>query len=215
MFTSWLLLLVALVWGLTSPSLLASALDGRWAGVMTCSENLVNRNPAYTVPLELEISGVTGSFQRTDANAIEDFSYSLQPSGAMTLHSTGRLRSDMAPRWFTRLSGQAHGASSLEFVGQMFAPDGKTRVRERCTVSLLQSTPKTLSAPATKDQLSTVSTSLNHQTFQIREVAPKTKPLISAMTTAGPGGLPLGPGGVLYLPEDWLLGSGQAWHYRS
>ncbi len=55
----------------------------------------------------------------------------------------------------------------------------------------------------------------DHRGFRIREVAPSTKPLTFKEMQAGPGGLPLGKSGAIYLPEDWLVGDGQPWHYRS
>jgi CubicO group peptidase (beta-lactamase class C family) len=55
----------------------------------------------------------------------------------------------------------------------------------------------------------------DHRGFRIREVPPSAKPLTFKEMQAGPGGLPLGKAGAIYLPEDWLTGDGQSWHYRS
>ena len=55
----------------------------------------------------------------------------------------------------------------------------------------------------------------DHRGFRIREVPPSAKPLTFKDMQAGPGGLPLGKAGAIYLPEDWLTGDGQSWHYRS
>ena len=200
--------------GLTSPLALASAMDGRWTGALTCSENTANRSPSFTIPLTLTVSGISGTTDRTDGQTVETFSYQLAPSGQLDIQSQGRRRSDTETRWVTRLSGHAPNGT-LELQGQMFAADGKTRVRERCSASLSRTTGTTTTAATDQGTPSLSNTSLNHKNFQIREVAPKTPPKNQAATTPGPGGAPLGEGGVLYLPEDWLLGSGQPWHYRT
>ena len=92
----------------------AQSLDGVWTGSFTCSENFTNRNPGYTVSLELQISGTTGRAERADAQSQETFALQVQPSGAIELQSTGRLRNDTTPRWTTRLAGRASGADKLE-----------------------------------------------------------------------------------------------------
>jgi len=220
----------------------AQSLDGVWTGSFTCSENLTNRNPSYTVSLELQISGTTGRAERADAQSLETFALQVQPSGAIELQSTGRLRNDTTPRWTTRLAGRASGADKLELIGQMYAADARTLVRERCSVVLQRSAPSTASnaAPPTSDQLSemllraidagsasaspqdtpavpqtSAASGLDHRGFRIREVTPKRAPLSTGATTAGLGGLPRGEGDTLYLPEDWLRGPGQPWHYRT
>lgn len=192
----------------------ASALDGRWTGALTCSENTANRNPGFTIPLVLTFSGNAGTSDRTDEHSVETFSYQRAPSGRLDIQTQGRLRSDTATRWVTRLSGDAP-SGILELKGQMFAADGKTVVRERCSASLGRTMGTTLSPATVQNPPSTPSNNPTHKTFQIREVAPKTPPKNQAATTAGSGGAPLGEGGALYLPEDWLLGSGQPWHYRT
>lgn len=217
----------------------AQSLDGAWAGSLTCSENLQNRNPPYSVSLSMQIAAASGRAERTDAQSIEAFSLQVQPSGAIELQSTGRLRSDSSPRWVTRLTGRASNAELLEFNGQMFSPDGKL-VRERCSVTLrrsAQSAANSTSAATNEDRLTELlrqatepsatpslspadsrserAAGMDHRSYQIREVKPRVPPRSTAGTTAGMGGLPLGEGGALYLPEDWLLGSGQPWHYRT
>jgi CubicO group peptidase (beta-lactamase class C family) len=124
----------------------------------------------------------------------------------------------------------------------MYAADAKTLVRERCTVvfqrslqsmannaasltsdQLSELLPKTIDAnsssvnvqTAPSLQRSSPASVLDHRGFRIREVNPKRAPLSTGSTNAGPGGLPLGEGGTLYLPEDWLRGEGQPWHYRT
>lgn len=220
----------------------AQSLDGAWAGSLTCSENLLNRNPPYSVSLSVQIAGVNGRAERIDAQSIEAFSLQVQPSGMIDLQSTGRLRSDSSPRWVTRFTGRASNAEVLEFNGQMFTPDGKL-VRERCSVALrrgAQSAANSTSAATNENRLTELlreatqssatpptpaglpsdspsdrAARMSHRTYQMREVKPRVPPRSTAGTTAGPGGLPLGEGGALYLPEDWLLGSGQPWHYRT
>ena len=199
---------------LASPMAWANALDGRWVGALTCSENTANRGPGFTLPLTLTLSGMSGTSDRSDEQTVETFSYQRAPSGQLDLQSQGRRRSDTATRWVTRLSGHAPNGT-LELKGQMFASDGKSLVRERCSASLTR-TPGTTMPPAmAQDAQASSRTGLTHQTFQIKEVAPKAPPKNHAATTPGFGGLPLGEGGVLYLPEDWLMGVGQAWHYRT
>ncbi len=199
---------------LSTPTAWASALDGRWTGALTCSESTANRNPGFTIPLALTLSGNAGTSDRTDEHSVETFSYQRAPSGQLDIQSQGRLRSDTATRWVTRLSGDAPNGT-LELKGQMFAADGKTVVRERCSASLSRTMGTSLSPAMAQAPQATPHTGLTHKTFQIKEVAPKTPPKNQAATTPGPGGAPLGEGGVLYLPEDWLLGSGQPWHYRT
>lgn len=199
---------------LAHPTAWASALDGRWTGALTCSESTANRNPGFTIPLVLTFSGNAGTSDRTDEHSVETFSYQRAPSGRLDIQTQGRLRSDTATRWVTRLSGDAPNGI-LELKGQMFAADGKTVVRERCSASLGQTMGTTLSPATVQNPPATPSNNPTHKTFQIREVAPKTPPKNQAATTAGSGGAPLGEGGALYLPEDWLLGSGQPWHYRT
>lgn len=199
---------------LISPTAWASALDGRWSGALTCSENVTNRNPGFSMPLELALSGTSGTSDRSDEHSVETFSYQRAPSGQLDMQSQGRLRSDTATRWVTRLSGQVHNGS-LELKGQMFAADGKTVVRERCSASLSRTTSSAPPPTTAQGLQATPSSNPTHKTFQIKEVAPKTPPKNQAATRPGPGGAPLGEGGVLYLPEDWLLGSGQPWHYRT
>jgi CubicO group peptidase (beta-lactamase class C family) len=199
---------------LASPSVWASALDGRWPGALTCSENVANRNPAFTVPLNLAISGASGTSDRTDTQTVETFAYQLAPSGRLEIQSQGRRRSDNQTRWVTRLSGHAPNGT-LELQGQMFAADGQTMVRERCSASLSRTTGTVGPTATAQSPQATASSTQTHKTLQIKEVAPKTPPKNQSATTPGPGGAPLVEGGVLYMPEDWLLGSGQAWHYRT
>jgi CubicO group peptidase (beta-lactamase class C family) len=199
---------------LASPAVWASALDGRWAGALTCSENVANRNPAFTVPLNLAISGASGTSDRTDTQTVETFAYQLAPSGRLDIQSQGRRRSDNQTRWVTRLSGHAPNGT-LELQGQMFAADGQTLVRERCSASLSRTTGSIGPSATAPSPQATASSTQTHKTLQIKEVAPKTPPKNQSATTPGPGGAPLVEGGVLYMPEDWLLGSGQAWHYRT
>ncbi len=198
---------------LANPTSWASALDSRWTGALTCSESTANRNPGFTIPLVLTLSGTAGTSERTDEHSVETFSYQRAPSGRLDIQTQGRLRSDTATRWVTRLSGDAHNGT-LELKGQMFAADGKTVVRERCSASLGRTMGTSLPSAMAQAPQPTPHTGLTHKNFQIKEVAPKTPPKNQAATTAGPGGAPLGEGGALYLPEDWLLGSGQPWHYR-
>jgi CubicO group peptidase (beta-lactamase class C family) len=199
---------------LASPAVWASALDGRWAGTLTCSENVANRAPGFKVPLDLALSGTSGTSDRTDAQTVETFAYPLAPSGLLDMHSQGRRRTDTDTRWVTRLSGHAHN-DTLELQGQMFAGDAKTLVRERCSASLRRTTGTNDPSATAPSPQATSSSSQTHKTLQIKEVAPKTPPKNQSATTPGPGGAPLVEGGVLYMPEDWLLGSGQAWHYRT
>ncbi len=202
---------------LASPTAWASALDGRWTGALTCSESVTNRNPGFTVPLDLAISGTSGTSNRSDEQTVETFAYQLAPSGLLDIQSQGRRRTDTDTRWVTRLSGHAHNGT-LELKGQMFAGDGKTLVRDKCSASLNRTTSVTVTSapPATATgHQATHSSTLTHKSFQIKEVAPKTPPKNHAATTPGFGGLPLGEGGALYLPEDWLMGTGQPWHYRT
>jgi CubicO group peptidase (beta-lactamase class C family) len=209
------LTVACLVWvTLANTAAWASALDGRWAGALTCSENVANRNPGFTIPLALTLSGTVGTSDRTDEHSVETFSYQRTPSGQLDIQSQGRLRSDTATRWVTRLSGDALNGT-LELQGQMLAADGKTMVRERCSATLSRTMDTTLPPARVQAPQGTPHTGLTHRTFQIKAVAPKTPPKNQSATTPGPGGAPLGEGGVLYLPEDWLLGSGQPWHYRS
>jgi hypothetical protein len=90
---------------LASPAVWASALDGRWAGTLTCSENVANRAPGFKVPLDLALSGTSGTSDRTDAQTVETFAYQLAPSGLLDMQSQGRRRTDTDTRWVTRLSG--------------------------------------------------------------------------------------------------------------
>ncbi len=191
----------------------ASALDGRWSGTLSCSENIANRNPNFSIPLDLALSGTFGTSDRTDTQTVETFTYQLNSLGLLNIQSQGRRRSDIDTRWVTRLSGQANNGR-LELTGQMFAADGKTLVRESCIASLSRITGTHV--PYASSQGAQASLPNNtHKTFQIREVTPKTPPKTQAATTSGAGGLPLGEGGTLYLPDDWLLGPGQPWHYRT
>ena len=223
-------------------SAFAQSLDGGWEGSMTCSENIINRNPGYSVSLDLQISGTTGKADRSDAQSQEIFTLQVLASGAIEMQSTGRLKSDSAPRWTTRFTGRGSGSNKLELIGQMYAADSRTLVRERCSLVLYrgsQSIANNLTSPSS-DQLSetlrrnndassstgnaqsspsiqqsSTLSGLDHQAFRIREVTPKRAPLTTGSTSAGPNGLPLGEGGALYLPEDWLMGPGQRWHYRT
>ena len=223
-------------------SVFAQSLDGDWEGSMTCSENISNRNPGYSVSLDLQISGTTGKADRSDAQSQEIFNLQVLASGAIEMQSTGRLKSDSAPRWTTRFTGRSSDSNKLELIGQMYAADSRTLVRERCSLVLFrssQSVANNLTSPSS-DQLtemlrrsndassSTVKVQttgaiqrnspvsvLDHLAFRIREVTPKRAPLSTGSTNAGPNGLPLGEGGALYLPEDWLMGPGQRWHYRT
>jgi CubicO group peptidase (beta-lactamase class C family) len=208
--TAMALALVALA----NPTAWANALDGRWVGTLTCSESTAIRSPGFTLPLTLNVTGISGSSERTDEHSVETFSYQRAPSGQLDIQSQGRRRSDTETRWVTRLSGHAPNGT-LELQGQMFAADGKTLVRERCSASLSRTAGITVPPASAQGPQATSRSGLTHTTFQIREVAPKTPPKNQAATTPGPGGAPLGEGGVLYFPEDWLLGAGQAWHYRT
>ena len=178
----------------------AQSLDGAWSGELSCSENLLNRNPGYSVALELRVAQGVGRGDRRDGHSEESFELQLLPNGDLQLDSTGRLKADTAPRWRTRFAGHAEDAQTLALQGQMFSGDGKTLVRERCTVSLRRTA---------------AGTATDHRSFRVHEVTPGSRPLNSAQTTAGPAGLPRGASGTLYLPEDWLLGTGQPWHYRT
>jgi CubicO group peptidase (beta-lactamase class C family) len=220
---------------LCSATAFAQSLDGVWSGNLTCSENVANRNASFTVSLELIISGANGRADRSDSQSLETFAFQLNPGGSMELQSTGQLRSDTNPRWTTRFSGRASGSDKLEMVGQMFGADARTLVRERCTVTLQRNAKSlVINAASASSDLSPLNSSrtvdagspaansssaatpeLDHRTFRIKEVLPKSAPLSEAKTSAGLGGLPRGDGDTLYLPEDWLLGSGQPWHYRS
>ena len=220
----------------------AQSLDGAWKGSMTCSENITNRNPGYTVSLDLQISGTTGKAERSDTQSLEIFSLKVQPSGTIELQSTGRLKNDTTPRWTTRFAGSAAGSNKFELIGQMYAADARTLVRERCSVVLQRSSQamaNNVTSPSSDQpvemlrrnidassstgnvqstpsiQQSSTLSGLDHRTFRIREVTPKRAPLSTGSTNAGPNGLPLGEGGALYLPEDWLMGPGQRWHYRT
>lgn len=90
---------------LCTVAVFAQSLDGVWAGSLTCSENVANRNPGYTGSIELQIAGKTGRFERMVSQTQVKYSLQMQPSGAIELQSTGRLRNDNTPRWTTRLAG--------------------------------------------------------------------------------------------------------------
>jgi hypothetical protein len=194
----------------TSPDTL-NAIRGRLGSEF---ENIANRNPGFKVPLDLALSGTSGTSDRTDAQTVETFAYQLAPSGLLDMQSQGRRRTDTDTRWVTRLSGHATNGT-LELQGQMFAGDGKTLVRERCSASLRRTTGAVGPSATAQNPQATTSNIQIHKTPQIKEVAPKTPPKNHAATTPGFGGLPLGEGGALYLPEDWLMGTGQPWHYRT
>jgi hypothetical protein len=185
---------------LTATANISNVLDGVWAGTLMCSESLANRSPGFTVNFELPISSSAGRAERTDANSSELFIFQAKQSGEIELQSTGRLKSDTGPRWTTRFNGRATSNDKLELNGQMYAGDARTLVRERCSAVL---------------QRISVSSSRDYRTFSIREVSPKSVPLKNSATSAGLGGLPRGQGDSLYLPEDWLIGDGLPWHYRS
>ena len=209
---SWMLLFIHPVIGWTQP------IDGTWSGTLKCSENLINRNPAYSVELDLQVTGTTGHAERTDAQSIESFSMQQQTSGIIELQSTGRLRSDTSPRWTTRFTGRASDSDKLELSGQMFGADGRTLVRERCSVVLLRSASSVANTFPTlnyEESLNPKKIGLDHRNFKIKEVTPKSKPLSTQATSSGLGGLPRGDGDALYLPEDWLTGTGQPWHLRT
>lgn len=210
--TFWMLLFIHPVIGWTQP------IDGTWSGTLKCSENLINRNPAYSIDFDLQVTGTTGHGERTDAQSIERFSMQQQPSGVIELQSTGRLRSDTSPRWTTRFTGRALDSDKLELNGQMFGADGRTLVRERCSVVLLRSTTGVANTFPTinyEESPNAKKSGFDHRNFKIREVTPKSRPLSTQATSSGLGGLPRGEGDALYLPEDWLTGTGQPWHFRT
>lgn len=217
------LLKVFLVLGFIKPAaILAQSLDGIWSGTLSCSENIINRNPGYSIKIDLQISGMTGQAERTDAQSIEIFSLQQKPAGMIELQSTGRLRSDTGPQWTTHFSGHVSAYQKIELTGYMVGADARTVARERCSVVLMRSTESGASnfpipsVGSLKEKTNSLTqTELSHRTFRIQEVTPKSRPLNTDATSTGLGGLPRGESDALYLPEDWLIGNGQPWHYRT
>ena len=230
------LFLVCLI-GTLSVSAGAQSLDGRWHGNLTCSENLRNGGPGYTTTFDIDVSGASGSGLRSDDRTNETFELKVGSDSGLQLHSEGRINGSATTRWVLRLLGSTEGGERMRLQGSMLAGDTRTLVRERCSVSLqranananananaAQSLPATFERVASSlreqdsvanGQVAKLFSATNHTQLRFREVKSQFKPLTTAQTQAGPGGLPRGQGDALYLPEDWLTGVGQPWHYRS
>lgn len=209
----------------------AQSLDGRWRGSLSCSENLRNPGPGYTTEFEIEVAGRSGSGLRSDDRTNESFQLTVLDGQRLQLHSEGRVHGNATTRWVLRLEGGLEGVGRMQFRGNMLAGDGRTLVRERCSASLQRSGAGTVAFPSVPETATAEAPILatpvaqtrsdipqhvsDHTQLRIREVQPQFKPLSSAQTQSGPGGLPRGQGNSLYLPEDWLTGVGQPWHHRS
>jgi hypothetical protein len=153
---SLLVLPILLLGGIGPTVAYAEPLDGVWAGALTCSENLINGNRAYSTGLEFRISGANANSERADAQSVETFSLLVQPSGAIEVRSVGRLRSDTYPRWITSFGGVASGSDRLEMSGQMFSGDGRTLVRERCSITLNRVTQRPVNRLSPSDEVRAV-----------------------------------------------------------
>lgn len=209
----------------------AQSLDGRWRGNLTCSENLRNPGPGYTTLFEIDMSGSSGSGLRSDDRTNESFQLAVLAGQRLQLRSEGRVHGNATTRWVLRLEGSLDGAERMQLQGQMLAGDGRAVVREHCSASLQRAgsaavplaNPQEPNASASHVSAGAVSpapvevplNTTDHTQLRVRVVQPQFKPLTSAQTQPGPGGLPRGQGNSLYLPEDWLTGVGQAWHHRS
>jgi CubicO group peptidase (beta-lactamase class C family) len=180
------------------------------------------------------MSGASGSGLRSDDRTNETFELKVMAGNRLQLQSEGRVHGNATTRWVLRLHGVMEGADRMKLQGAMFAADGHTLLRERCSASLQRSGADTLSvvpapepaapdfpvspvrvAPAAPVLAEIPPPMSDHTRLRFREVPPHTKPLASAQTQSGPGGLPRGQGNSIYLPEDWLTGVGQPWHHRS
>jgi len=194
------LLVGALLLGASGGARASPTLDGAWQGHLACSENLLNGGPAYRTGIVIGGSGTAGAGVRNDPQTTERFELELVGHDRVQLRSTGQHWHDGAPRWFTHLEGDRQNGDRLSLAGRMLASDGRTVVRERCTAELLRTT---RTPPA------------DHRSLRLQEVTPIARPLGSRETRPGPGGLPRSPSHALYMPEDWLTGLGQPWHFRS
>ena len=216
------------------------SLDGHWQGQLSCSENVRNQMPAYSIQISIDLLDGLGRGLTSNNQTSETYELGITSGNRVEFQATGRRHSDKDPRWFTRLSG-AIDRDQLVLTGQMWAGDGVTVVRAVCTAQLVKSTPDhavsslasehdqmterllrelastagTANTPSATQAPSSELSKSSHSSFRIREVTPKLKPLTFRETQTGPGGLPRGQGHAIYLPEDWLIGEGQPWHYRS
>lgn len=206
------------LWGILPVAVIAQPLDGQWRGTLSCSENLRNPGPGYTTLFDIDMSGPSGSGLRSDDRTNETFELKVLGDNRLQLQSEGRVHGNAATRWVLRLQGSLEGADRMRLQGSMWAGDGRTLLRERCSASLQRSGAETafpVPAPEPTASEHPAPSTSDHTQLRIRDVPSQFKPLHSAQTQSGPGGLPRGQGNSLYLPEDWLTGVGQPWHFRS
>lgn len=117
----------------------AQSLDGRWRGNLSCTENLRSSGPGYTTVFDIEMSGASGSGLRSDDRTNETFELKVMAGYRLHLQSEGRVHGNATTRWVLRLDGVMEGEDRMKLQGAMFAGDGGTLLRERCSASLQRS----------------------------------------------------------------------------
>ena len=192
----------------------ASPAQGPWEGTLSCSAQVNSGSPAYHRPFQLSLEGSRGQGEAADAQTVEKISVEIDASGQWRAVIRGVWRQDERRRWITRLEGSDSGQQA-RLEGRMYAGDGITLVRERCELHLQaqSSAPSAAQAqPSSAVQAPMTPSSGTHTTMRLRTVRQAPGTGESSQQTAA--GLPLQAGRSV-LPEAWLYGQGQPWHYRT
>lgn len=192
----------------------ASPVESLWQGTLSCSAQVGSGSGAYSRPLQLKIDGTRGQGEAGDVQTVEKISVDIDAKGHWRALIRGVWRNDERRQWITRLEGSASGLQA-RLEGKMFAGDGVTLVRERCELQLQASQAATSAGPAQPTpglQTAQAPSSNAHTTLRLRSVNKASQPGEAGQQSAS--GLPL-QAGLSYLPEAWLYGQGQPWHYRT